>query len=64
MEKKMAEIFKFVHILTIFFSHIVLVTSDNKIFCYTTDDCDSNICGKAFVMRCRLFLCLCELPKK
>ncbi|XP_045797521.1 uncharacterized protein LOC123891650 [Trifolium pratense] len=56
----MAEIFKFVHVLMIFLSLIVLVSS-NKLFCYTTDDCDKNIChSPPFVMNCRLFLCLCE----
>ncbi|WJX81933.1 hypothetical protein P8452_64753 [Trifolium repens] len=50
-------------IFIVFLSLIVLITSDNKLFCYNDDDCTSNLCrSPPYVRKCRLFLCYCE-PK-
>ncbi|WJX76467.1 hypothetical protein P8452_59881 [Trifolium repens] len=45
-------------IFIVFLSLIVLITSDNKLFCYNDDDCTSNLCrSPPYVRKCRLFLC-------
>ncbi|CAJ2670505.1 unnamed protein product [Trifolium pratense] len=59
----MAKIIKSIQAFIIYFSLIILVASDNKLFCYNDDDCTSNICrSPPYVRKCRLFLCYCE-PK-
>ncbi|WJX54728.1 hypothetical protein P8452_40576 [Trifolium repens] len=48
----MAKIVNFVQALIIFFSLIVLATGDYRVFCSTTNDCQYNDCGPAYVPEC------------
>ncbi|WJX60127.1 hypothetical protein P8452_45364 [Trifolium repens] len=54
----MAKIVNFVQALIIFFSLIVLATSDHRVFCSTTNDCQYNDCGPAYVPECVLIIFL------
>ncbi|RHN48522.1 putative Late nodulin [Medicago truncatula] len=55
----MVKILKFADALIIFLSLIVLVTSNDRVFCLTSKDCRCHKCFAREVPKCFLFMCVC-----